>query len=252
MINNIWSFDFIEKLDFENINGFVVVDASINGEFGKYIFDTGASVVYLNGIANKKDATIEGVNMNYNAEQTLVQNFSIGTLSLTQIEAYIIDLSFVEKLINIQVKGLIGGNILKDYVINLDYDENTISFYKDFSGANQIDLRNYFIETVSFVSEGSMPIIEATLNGTKVSFGIDTGASLSILNNDFGNIHSTLQEFKIGRINIKEIKFESQNLSNLNESLNTKINGILSPEILNVSKLIIDYKRSKVSFFWSK
>jgi len=122
---------------------------------------------------------------------------------------------------------------------------------------------------------GRIPVISATLNGKPAYFIIDTGASVSVLNepeaksygfivgaNDDVNVtgftgtsnmrrvvNCTLQ---VGTLKITHIRFSCKNINELvtvvygNE--NIKISGILGSDLLGQYRMQIDFMNQTISF----
>jgi hypothetical protein len=243
----------IEIKNFKNVNGFIVLEANLNGEVGNYILDTGASDLYINKNIEKGDILIDGVDRSYKASTTLISNFSIGKISIENINAYVLNLKDIEYLINMPLNGLIGGNMLLDYAVLIDYKNENITFYKTLTAISNIKCTEYHIYSTPFMLEGSLPIISVNINGVTGDFGIDTGATLNLIDEAFvSNAKLEIDKISLGAITIDNFNYTPSSLSSSDFNISQSIEGILSPEILNVNKLLIDYSRNRITFFWNK
>jgi hypothetical protein len=131
------------------------------------------------------------------------------------------------------------------------------------------------INQLHFKTIGRIPVIEGTLNGKRAFFIIDTGASVSLLDESvsdhfgfkvicrinhqvegLGGSARLSQAFnyrvQLGTLNIKNIQFHTKNMSDfvavIRESENIDIAGIIGSDVFDRYKIAIDYRRNTISY----
>jgi hypothetical protein len=132
------------------------------------------------------------------------------------------------------------------------------------------------VQSIKFKSAGRIPVIDVILNGKPARFIIDTGASISILNEQeadyygFRKIepladvevagfegssmmkHATKCTLEIGSLKITHIRFKSKDINALvailyrNEQI--RIAGILGADLLTQYRMQIDFMNKTISF----
>ncbi len=222
---------------------------------GDYVLDTGASDLFINDKVKKGSPNAAMPNAMIVSEDTKVNNFIIGSLEFTNFEATLIDLSSFENLLGFQIHGLIGSSILNRFSIYIDYCNKNIEFYDDIKKVDIAQPFDYQITSLDIIDNSIIPVIELTVENEVLRFAFDTGANHNILSHQLRSLFPSSGETISTKLNVSDIFVENtvftfQNLEYLNDNLYSPIDGILSPEILNVSKALIDTKRMKVFLFW--
>ncbi len=85
----------------------------------------------------------------------------------------------ISEQLGMNITSLMGIDILSEYQLLIDYQNNNIGFSK-----NKIDLHGKEISITSIIG---VPIIELVIDGKKLKFFLDTGAKLSYLSNTITN-----------------------------------------------------------------
>ncbi|MFK7749958.1 MAG: aspartyl protease family protein [Kordia sp.] len=245
-----------------------------------FVFDTGASTVVL----DEKVAEKIGVKADYQQPTqgaagsemyniALSQKFQIGNVILEDAHTVLVDLERLSKRGNQQVDGIIGYNIMKEYVTQIDYDENVIKLYKSIKDIQEKE--QYKTVEASFdYSQIPQVNLEFTLENNqkfKGNFLFDSGANLTfLLNTPFvkaKNIENLLgktienkaeglttsSNFKIGKIvslqwddfTFGEMPIDLSN-SKAGVMASEAYTGILGIKIINKFNSILDYKHKKI------
>lgn len=174
------------------IKNLVLVEAEVAGKIGYFLLDTGASHLTLNNQhfnPNGKN-TISGHfsdahHQNLPSSWIKVQQFRLGDLSRTNFFTPTADLNIFEKILQIELLGLIGMDVIRDYQIVIDYDKQQFSLLKlDKKG---IPLSNNYRSptdyTIDITVSGHLPVLRAQIGSKKnLKLALDTGASVNLIN----------------------------------------------------------------------
>lgn len=239
----------------------IVVSATINGEECKFIIDSGAPSLYLNSkyfLENGKGKAISTINTS------------------KDIKVMMSDLSHLEN--GMEIHGLIGYSIYKDYDLLFDYRNKTLTLinpdYTDtFLNENGC---KYIEESLYFNNEKTLshiPCVKARIDNTEFLMGIDCGAGTNLLDaglwealkRNLKNVGTTdlkganngtaaevhegkLKSMKIGRKTFRNTNTVFSNIDHLNSERTEAIQGIIGYEILSRQKTVLCYKKKRMLF----
>ena len=136
--------------------------------------------------------------------------------------------------------------------------------------SNEFTISEQEIITIPIEIRNGMPLAKATVNGESKTFIIDTGASVIILNSryfrnddddrtalsEISDVHAThsggldvfqVQEFDFFGIRIEESSFATKNLAHLEQSLDTRIYGLIGYEVLRNHDLLFDHANNTLT-----
>ena len=184
------------------------------------------------------------------------------------------DLSHLEN--GMEIYGLIGYSIYKDYDLLFDYQNKTLTLIEPDYTETFLKENKYRFNEISFKKENSLshiPCINAQIDKTNLLLGIDCGAGTNLLDSQLwrslqkslkdtettelkgasnGKIKEThkgkLKNIKIGDKNFKNTNTVFSNISHLNTNRTEAIQGIIGYEILSRQKTILCYKSQKLIF----
>ncbi len=181
-------------IPFELINNLIILDVEINQVPLKLIFDTGVKQTILINLKptdslhfrNLEQTAFSGVGN----EKTYISGFSSShnfinlhrQIRNKDAKIYVItgmDFHFSES-IGINVNGFIGGELIKDYIVKIDYKQKKIFFYRH-ENFNRKKLKRYRRFPLQIVND--KPYVQAWLQVQKnmpkreLKFLIDTGNS---------------------------------------------------------------------------
>lgn len=173
-----------ETYSYEVVKKLMLVQAEVDGKKGYFLFDTGASHLTLNQTHFQDKKIIQNVGATHNTlggEQALhamkVNHFTWGKLTREKLLAPIADLTTLEKTLGrTPLLGLIGHDIVKEYIVFFDYSAQTITLA---TGSNFQKEPTYSLD---FMRCGHMPVLEITAGSKhKMYLGLDSGASVNVL-----------------------------------------------------------------------
>ncbi len=190
------------EIPFELVNNLIILQVKINDVPLKLIFDTGikqtilinlksTDSIHLKGLQTKKFAGIGKDNLSIEGLSSTHNKINLDNkLQNTNAKVYIItgvDFHFSES-IGININGFIGGELIKDFLVKIDYKRKKLVFYEPnrFNYKKLRRLHQYALEIIN-----DKPYIRAFIKIHKkapridsLKFLIDTGNSdaLWILN----------------------------------------------------------------------
>jgi clan AA aspartic protease (TIGR02281 family) len=178
---------------FEYTSSEILVTTKVNGLHDlRFIVDTGATQCLLDkSIATKIGATSlgsdSGVSMTTGSGTiktgaVLVKSLALGELEIANVPFAVADLNSFGNIQGPKPAGLIGANVLKRYLMTVDYENEKLRF----ADPTQVDVPEGAIVINTKPSLGMSGLaVEGTIDGKqKVTFLIDTGAA-------FNNISET-------------------------------------------------------------
>ncbi len=177
-----------------------------NNHTGTFIFDTGAASTVINekvakqlGIEPESYQEINGASgverYGILAGQTL---HTTAGHPIKKVVFVLTDLSNLEKGFGYALDGIIGYDILKNYVTHIDFNQNTLNLYHK---VNEVPMNGY--TKIPFKTMSNIPLIEVSmqlkngevLQGTAI---FDSGAGLTLMvNTPFSQANNLSQ--KTGR-----------------------------------------------------
>ena len=180
---------------------------------------------------------------------------------LSSIDAVQFDMNKIKQLVNRDIDGLIGTQIISDYNLMIDYDHNKVVFISDRSDLKVFDPSAYIISKAPIVINDGKSFIQMNIAGHKLNMLMDSGANISVLDQKWSkrlrvqqNLTSQMQDdfiiqqSSVNNVSISNLGITYRNLEGFQNESN--YDGILSLSSLNADKVIFDYKRNQVIFFW--
>ena len=257
-------------------NKYILIKLPTEKDSLTFYFDTGATTTLL----DKETAGKFGLKANYQQKVSGAGGEKIYDVVLNQkifltkdksidgVHFVLEDLSRLKSLLEKPFDGIIGNDIIKNYVTKIDFKKKQIELYKDSMPEKE------GFTGISFNFKNNIPIPQFPITvemdgGWKFSGDVffDSGAGLSLLfNAPF--VEENFLTYKLG----KSFVTDSNNLSNKTKTINTKIKriklgsfafdnvpvalssdkegvsshkeylGILGSEIINRFDIILDYK----------
>lgn len=262
---------------FELVANLILLKGKVNEEVGWFILDTGMPDLILNQKYFNKDTSSEqfvslsGKTTNISKQ---IATFSTGILKCKNKEVTVLDISQLEKKTNKKILGLVGHRLLKNKEIIIDYDQSTISFYKtQKDGSTKIPTHlPPPVEEITFQWKGHIPSITLNWQKHNLKFGIDTGASINLIDQkhedklipmrrtsiklvNIGNKSSNLKysnilQLKLGRQSYPYMRMATYDISALNQQLpGKKMDGILGYQFLHRQRVAINYRNKTISMW---
>lgn len=272
------------RIPIKFIDHLLVIEAELLGKSGNFIIDTGSKSLILNkshfpldypflvkeqetsGILNSIDRPLE----------RKVRDFYIESLNLKDKISDVIDLSHLEKSKKMNLLGIIGFNVLKDYEIFVDLYLNQITLSKVDNLGVKLDDKVFLekiTDSIDFTLRNHAILISGSIDDKKMSFILDSAAEVNQINRSVNK--KVLKNFipskrlKLSGASGKEIEVLAGKLyrvklnddiyfgpmftilTNLNKTENAfgvKVDGILGYEFFKQKRTIINYQKEKLYF----
>jgi hypothetical protein len=261
------------EIPFQMAGGMIVVQASVNGETGNFILDTGAPGIVLDAkneafVANCKGGSVNGT---LNVGQVLVNDFQLGIIHEEKTQGNLLDVHHLELACGMDIMGLIGYEVLKGYEVVFDFPNHKIQAFK--SGTTRASKQKPTL-ALPFMLCGHVPVIVGRVGGKRVFLGLDSGAGVNVLDRKFfkkikaanrSNIKQELltglenmpnqvmaadvNETKLRSTSLPPMRYVFTDLGGLRDNFGVTIDGLLGIPFFKDKVVSIDYGQKKV-FIW--
>ena len=172
--------------------------------------------------------------------------------------------------------GIIGFSILKDYEVFIDLHLNQITLTKVDAYGNKLDKHVYLekiTDSINFNLKNHTIVLNGVINKQNLKFGLDSAAEFNQINKSTNKkalkyFYPKKRLYLVGASNkkievvagklyrlklIETIYFGPMdtvltNLNNMNEAFGTHLDGILGYEFFKQKRTIINYKKEKLYF----
>jgi len=272
------------RIPFKTVDQLIVVEAELIGQLGNFIIDTGSETLILNSKyfntnspfyntdkeTNGVHGTIELVKERY------IKALSINELNLKRLKADVIDLSHFEDIKKMNLLGIIGYSVLKDFEVFIDMHLNQITLTKLDKNGERLSEKVYaetFNDSIDFTLKKHTIVLNGFIGGRKVKLGLDTAAEYNQLNKNLpqyilgyfypsktmkltGASGKTMQVMagNLYRFKLTDTTFFGPmktvvtNLRKMNGAFGTNLDGVLGFEFFKQKRTIINYKKRKIYF----
>lgn len=273
-----------QKVKFQLINNLIVIPIEVNGTKLSFILDSGVSKPILFNLSNQDDIqinnvseiTIKGLGEGepIKALSSKQNSFKLKTIENSNQLLYVVldkDLNFSPAL-GIPIHGIIGYDLFKDFVVDINYASETIKFHRPETYAHKSRKK---AETLPISIRNRKAYIEGQVflkkdDEVPVRLLVDTGSSDAIwlfedelIDLPEKNYHDFLGEGLNGSIFGKRTKVNSINLGSFAlqnakaafpdmqsfgsiKNLGNR-NGSIGGEILKRFNIVFDYPNSRIT-----
>jgi hypothetical protein len=176
----------IHVIPFLELYKVIFVKATVDGQNGYFIIDTGVPDLILNkkyfqGYDSREKLT--GVNNYWTKVQFKKVRLQLGIID-QETEARVTNLQAIEEGRAFPIHGLLGVNLFKDHEIVINYFDKKIHLYPlDRRGERLLDNDPYLAptETLEFYLRDHLPCIQGKIGKIRLHLALDTGASVNLL-----------------------------------------------------------------------
>ena len=274
----------ITRIPFEVIDQLIVVKAELLNKEGNFIIDTGSESLILNErhFSNsypifESNTKKSGIHSEIGfSKNKILENFKLQNFKLDKLNADVIDLSHIEKTKKMNLLGIIGYQIFKDFEIFIDLHLNQITFSKLDIEGNLLSDKVYaekISDSIEFTLQKHTIVVNTMIGEETFKFALDTAAEFNQINKNSN--HRVLKHFypnqtlnlsgasgskkevlagNLYRVRLSNsiffgpMKTVVADLNNLKEAFGTKIDGVLGFEFFKQKRTIINYKKQKLYF----
>lgn len=259
---------------FKMLGNSIFVDGTLNSVSGWYLFDIGSPFVILNSAyfdsfsTNHSSGSLKSVHGEIlNAHPVWLDNGRIGKLTLLPSNAFLLDLTAMERIKKIPIKGIIGYDAIRDMEIRFDFDCQDLIF----SRGTTSDPTAMPTDSLEFKMSGHIPYIQVQLAGKSYKMGIDSGSEFNLFHKNSikeqlfrqngylrlaGLTEHTarhpigfIQGFEIADFTPDSLEVILVDLNKVANDLPTRLHGLLGVSFLKQHNISINYQRKKL-YFW--
>jgi hypothetical protein len=273
----------VATIPFEQ-DGLMYVKVKVNAQTEplNFVFDTGASTVVLDettaeeiGVQANYQQPAEGAGGTKMYNIALSQKFHIGNITLKDAHTVLVDLERLSKRGGTRIDGIIGANIMKEYVTQIDFDQKEIHLYKSVEAIQDKDGYTAVDAVIDYTNIPEIDL-EFTLENDqkfKGNFLFDSGANMTfLLNTPFAKAKkiesllsktienkaeglTTSSQFKIGKaagLQLDTFSFGEMPMDISNSTSGVmaagEYAGIVGIKVISRFNCILDYKHKKIYF----
>lgn len=276
--------EYTARIPFKLVDHLIVVEAEIQNKKGNFIIDTGSEALILNKVHfydrdqyfSKRKQTSGVIAVIDDTFEQNVKEFILQNLSLKNRVSDIVDLAHIEKTKKINLLGIIGYSILKDYEVFIDMYLNQITLTKVNRYGSRFDKNVYaekIIDSIGFRLKKHTILLDGFIDEIKVRFGLDSAAEFNQINKKIGskvlkyfypkkrllltgagNHSIEVMAGKLFRVKLSETIYFGPmntiltNLNKMNEAFGTDLDGVLGYEFFRQKRTIINYQKEKLYF----
>lgn len=270
------------RIPFRRVGRLIAVQAIIEGQKGIFFVDTGASKLVLNNQYFEGVYRVQGIvgggttGQFSDVSRRIVDTLQWDNFIFTNYPADVIDLKHLEDTKNIQVFGLIGYDVLKDFEIFFDFESSQLVLTRlDKAGEKKdsLSVPEMPVDSVDFDLRRYVIILNGEVNGVPVKFGLDSGAELNLLHHKIDRevldhfevikrvkllgtgqekietIAGRLFRYSCGNIKCGGMRTLLTNMNTINKTYQTRLDGIIGYEFLSDKRVAINYKKKKLYFY---
>lgn len=258
----------------------ILVKARVDDVEGFFLLDTGISQLTLNarifGEGSRESlilmTDITGITRPF--RERFIKDFAWGALRRKRFLAFVVEMEILERVLNTEILGLIGYDVLKDIELRIDYGARFLILHRlDKEGIPLEDAAPPPDHILQFRMRGHLPSIEVNIRpGESLCLGLDSGSALNILSQKWKSLlqDQALGHYKIrynGALSSRRVdylvlpridiaqelalihsKFAFTRLTHLWEH-SVAVDGLLGIELFRLGKVAINYKRRQISLW---
>lgn len=263
-----------QTIPFELVRGMIVIQAQIDQQPGQFILDTGAPLMIINDQPEAPSRWAASFKKEIQVGETTIEAFNWAGIEEKSLDALVLDISHLESAFDRTLKGMIGFNVLKEYELFFDYEQQFILRYpprKNFLHKNVRPLLS-----IPFKLYDHLPVITVEIGKKKFTFGLDTGACTNMidqsvlealeaewfsslpqeevqgLDQDINRVPViALKEIRVKELVLNDLKFLAADMPQLHSDAGIALDGLLGYSFLSQMKFSINYPKQQI-YVWEQ
>ncbi|NJK97599.1 MAG: hypothetical protein HC905_24240 [Bacteroidales bacterium] len=262
----------------KRIGKLYLIEATIDGETGNLVFDTGASCLVLNRSYFRNHVsfgqqTPGGITGSVGTvDRVTADEVNIGNLKFKKVAANLTDLGHIENRRGVKVIGLFGFELIRNYQIRIDYSNNQVVLSPLDNKGNLINpmhgFKAHYIHKIEELH--NVLFTRAAIGGKILRFCFDTGAETNVLSSDLpksvlqtvaisrtSRLHGSgaafsevfygrMGNFFYGDSSISNMETIITYMGHLRESYGTHIDGMLGFEFISKGIFCINFVKNEM------
>ncbi len=266
-----------EKIDrqvpIEIVRGMVYVEATLNGEQGNFIVDTGSPMMIVNEKPGRDQQQAQGCSGTVAYSATQIRQFELAGIVRNHLDALSLDISHFEDAADREILGMIGYNVLSKYEVYFDYDNEVLKLLKP--GKNHLHQEQSPLIVIPFSLADHLPVINVKIGNKTIRMGLDSGAAVNLLDQELAkNLPPSLynplevetvqgldqQIKKVHSVEMNSTQIDGQaftamkylltDLSTIQQDDQKKIDGLLGYPFFEKVKFSINYRNQRI-YVWA-
>lgn len=259
----------------------IIIEATVDGQKGNFILDTGISELLLNNRYYEGHQTSKryyGLNGQGGTMELGRPTVQIGEQSWGRVHAQIVPMVAIERSKGIRIHGLMGTEVFKKHTLMIDYSKRELRLYPlDRNGENSSFAQEPLPdEVLAFKYKGGTPLINLHIGGKQLKLALDTGAEVNLFAHKyldqlasfikqrrqqrfhgFGNkgqkaTFASLSGLQTTLGEVAEMNTAFANLDHYNRHvIGPKTDGIIGYEFLQQFRVAFNFKKREV-YLWEK
>lgn len=280
-----WVGPNIIRIPFTLTGTLITVRAQVDTVEGNFFFDTGASGLLLNyryfddvgRIASGDAGGVTGRVRVLGAMQ--VDTFRLDNLLATEVNAELIDFRHIENAKKVELVGLIGYSVFKDFEVLFDYEASLLVLIRTDKSGGQLEAlpRWEYKPTGSASIEMSEHVAIIWLkfaSKQEKKFALDSGAEQNLLSTTSGKrflkenfevrrrvklrgtgdqsievLSGVLQNAMLDTFSLKPMATLLTDLSEINAAYQSDVDGMLGYEFMSQRPMSINYRKRRITFY---
>jgi len=263
----------------------LMVECKIDNQTGNLIFDTGASGLVLNRTYFRDNIRTESVTPTGitgsvgKIFRTSVDSLEINGLLYRNIKADLADLGHIENRRGVKVLGLFGFNLLRNFEIIIDIQNNELKLIRVDKKGNRLngESRNFKSDYTQAVFESNCILfVNAEIGGKSFKLCFDTGAEINAISNGLNKLalntisitrrtklggagsstsevfYGTMNDFKFGNRSLTNMQTIITNLDPLVEAYDVPFSGVLGYDFLEKGIICINLRKKQLGINYFK
>lgn len=259
-----------------------LIEATIDGQIGNLVFDTGATGLVLNKTYFRKYTGYEkppaGGSIMGAFDKVLrvpIKRVDIAGLYYENINADLADLGHIENRRGVKIIGLFGLNMIDNFEVIFDARNNQLHLLRIDRQGNRLETRPSefrfeFTQKVEY--RNNIMLIQGKVGEKMLSFCLDTGAETNVIDSHLpkkvmstiqvnrrstlqgagaGNIevlYGTMNEFRFGEKHFGIMETIITSLEKMSEAYGCTIDGMLGYDFWSKGVFCINFGKSTISF----
>ncbi|PIB35142.1 hypothetical protein BFP72_06900 [Reichenbachiella sp. 5M10] len=274
----------IATIPFDQYGDHVFIKVKVNGSDElDFIFDTGDGLTVLDlevakelGMTSGSNATTTSAEGTISGKLVKHNELTVGGAPIHNIQVYETSLDHLEISIGKDIDGIIGYDVLKNYVVSMNYDQKEIKLFKPSGYTYQGLGKSFDIKLTSYIPHIAGQVVLENGETVEGEFFVDTGAKATVdfntpfveanqLASKVGDSYIYLvaglgeQEYEHHRGRVKKFTFASFSFDEMPVGLShatsgiqnhKKIAGIMGGGLLSKFNIVYDYHSKKM--YWEK
>ncbi|MEB2779761.1 pepsin/retropepsin-like aspartic protease family protein [Algoriphagus sp. C2-6-M1] len=269
------------KIPFEIAGKMILLKATVGGETGNFILDTGVSDLLLNSKYFKgKPGSKVFYGINGEIGQLAVSHVTlqIDENQWNNVYAEVIPMQALEDSKGFPIHGLIGTTVFRQYLLLIDFDrlEIELQSYEKNGESTGILIGGLPNEILPFKYKGGTPLVTVYAGEKELKLTIDTGAEINLfadkLLSELGSQLEQMRQRSVGGLGqvvnvttvgiLKGLRMESLFLADMNTAFSSlthyniyaggpEADGILGYEFLSQFRVAFNFKKREI-YLWKR